>query len=83
MTVYEPHNGVPTGLTPEQVSTVVVAVTSGGMHQVELRAPGLPPVSISRHANPSVVREHADQLRRAIATLIRADRDARMTVLPG
>jgi hypothetical protein len=62
---------------PEQLADdIVTFVTGPGSARVELRAPGLPPVCVCGHPNPAVVRDHAESLRRFLAAVIRADREA-------
>jgi hypothetical protein len=64
--------------TPEEVANDCVRLPAGpGASHVELRAPGTAPVWMCGHANPAVVREYAEAVRRFPAAVIRADRAAR------
>jgi hypothetical protein len=66
------------GCAPDQLAKdIVTFVTGPGSARVELRAPGLAPVCVCGHANPAVVREHAEAIRRFLVAVLRADRESR------
>jgi hypothetical protein len=50
---------------------VVVMPSVGGAHALELRGPGLLPLTVFHAPNPAVVREIADQVRLFVAAVIR------------
>ena len=84
MTVNEVHSRQFPSLAPETIAAAAVAaVTGGGTNHIELRGPGVAPVCICGHSNPAVVREYADKIRKFLAALLQADRDARLHVAPG
>jgi hypothetical protein len=61
---------------PPTPDDLVAVVAGPGSAYVELRAPGLPPVRVCGHPNPSIVKEHAEGIRRFVAAVLRADREA-------
>lgn len=61
-----------TVLSPEQVAESLVVV---GHSDVELRAPGVPPLKVCSHPNRGLLKDQAERLREFIAAVIRAERE--------